>query len=260
MQPASYREEIGIPEWVPARVAEAASAIVNLCDELPAQVLEFVMRLLTDPRMEDVWHELNRHKRVSYKSTGEHFRQGVLPEVLKSFDALAEAARERAQEFESFEAREAARDYVRLAEALGRAHQNSPAADPACKDEHEVALATVFVMAVALWAQPRRVVPQREIADHIGVLRKAGRHAVADTHAKAMLEPDNRPWIVERERTDPFVRGFVIELAACMKMLFGSSLYGVVSTITNVVFNQELVSRAQIRALLKGRDGKVSAS
>src|SRR5438270_6083373 len=81
--------------WVPDGVRRAAHLLFAAHPQLDA----VIKRLLSDPRMEVVWHELMKRKRERYVSTADPFHPSGLPQAVESWQALAEAERRRAGEF-----------------------------------------------------------------------------------------------------------------------------------------------------------------
>jgi hypothetical protein len=78
---------------------------------------------------------------------------------------------------------------------------------------------------------------------------------------KEEIEPQNRPGpftihkdlIVERDRGDPTVRGFVRLAVIACRTTFGSPLYSTVATITNVVFDRGDITRDRVYSLVRER-------
>jgi len=58
--------------------------------------------------------------------------------------------------------------------------------------------------------------------------------------------------IVERERTDPPLRGFVKMTAFACQSFFGAQLYSTVATIANVALDRSDMKASRVRALVRG--------
>ena len=111
-------QEIGIPDWVPPIVTATANFLANQPDGVPDEIAAAIERLVTDPRMEGVWHELRRYKRENYVSTAQPFRKALLPAAVTSWASTARALRERAVEFRDLGAHGEAAQMDNLAAAI----------------------------------------------------------------------------------------------------------------------------------------------
>jgi hypothetical protein len=66
---------VTFPTWVPPAVIHTAEQLRSevASEENPAEALKVWSRLVLDPRMERVWLELYKKKRINHKATEEFF-------------------------------------------------------------------------------------------------------------------------------------------------------------------------------------------
>ena len=216
-----------LPSWLPPAVATAAMfEYANTASEdQTGRAVDLWGRLTTDPRMDLVWKELYKKRRVSHLRTDE-FRYSRF-EVLKSEGTLLK-------------------------------WMPNPPAEPQSAQDGAVSYFFHCIYQYALNEPPR--ISLSEIEDVLSTRRTAEtllREAAEKLSAIGMeeyaeeveriasdceqhgywAEPDvDDPQIVQRDRGDPRLRTYVRSIAQSSRELFGHPLYGTLATITNVAF------------------------
>lgn len=145
--------EQAYPSWLPPRIQRATDQLA-LAGLVPASI---VHRFATDARMEDVWRELDKRTRDSYRPTSVPFYPATLPPQCESWAALAVHLREHAAKERSLGRDTKAEELEQLASLAARLDRVGVAFDPPPHMRHEMALAALFVTAIArFWQQPER--------------------------------------------------------------------------------------------------------
>ena len=241
--------------------------------------IELLRRLACDPRMKKVWNELLRHKRTKYRTTRAFVHPVSSPP--KSFWTPEARARLRRGGLicslgggePSAEAKHLETSAL-LAEFAGTAclfprYEGQPEIP-----RQQVALAFLFHQAFAFARQKPRAVSQsdaqttrnhcvamakRILADNIELQRLRGYpDERLERAASAYLERADdvapgpgSPLLVNRKHgRNELIKGFVLELAATTKAIFGASLFGTVATLTNVAFDRADITAGQIRKMV----------
>jgi hypothetical protein len=248
----AYQHQPGIPDWVPAGVMRTASVLAQSCTEDFPTVLALIERLLFDPRMKAVWHELTKRKRHGYVSTDEPFHPSRLPKAVESWENMAEAERSVAAGYQELGGQDIAADHARRAKAAEARHQRRPARPITQEQQHELAYAMVFARAVSLYCESLKTVTQKEVKQHIEALRANGQDEMAAAYERQFKTPEVARYVVRRRRTDPRLEAFIEGLAALTRKLFGQPLHGVIAIVTNVAFDRTDFDRERVRAILKG--------
>lgn len=88
----------------------------------------------------------------------------------------------------------------------------------------------------------------RHIADVEGVAERIEQWAEIFTHDHDI----SGPLLVDRHRSDKHLRSYILKMVEVCTALFGTPLYGIVASISSVVFQQE-VTDAQVQQMLRTR-------
>jgi hypothetical protein len=212
---------------------------------------DVVRRLATDPRMKAVWDELRKRQRENYVPTDKLHHPSTLPAALESWEALAAAQRKRAEEYAELGGELPSAMLQRSAGWAEARHLNAPPTELSQVERHQIALATLFAVAVATYLDGPRTVTQKEVESVIAGLESAGKERIAAGFRRQAGEPENARFVSTRHRTEPRLEAFVEMLGGTTEKMFGRSLYGVVATIANVAFERSDLTREKIRAMLR---------
>jgi hypothetical protein len=274
-------QAIRIPDWVPRPVADLAHFMYeqNTRHGVATGSIELLRRLACDPRMEGVWAELLKRKRAKYKTTAVYFHPASsgletfwTPEA-RSRLRRANAIRslddgEPSAEAKHVETLAVLAEFAGVACLLPRYE-----GQPEIPRQH-LALMALFHQASELARQKPRAVSQsdarttrnrcvamakRILADNSELQRLRGyrderleRAAFAYMERADDLAPaPGSPLLVNRKHgRNESTKGFVLELAATTKAIFGASLFGTVATLTNVAFDRADITAGQIRRMV----------
>jgi hypothetical protein len=203
--------------------------------------------------MESVWQELSKHQREEYVTTAKPFHPATLPQAVESWADMAAALRSRAAEYGELGGAALAAKYEKRALAAEERHRARASGASSDAERHEVALAIIFTVAVALYREGLKTVTQRELDQHVEALRSAGRNEIAAAYERHAEKPAVARFFVERKRTNARLEAFIEGLAGQTNPLFGKPLYGVIATIANIAFERSDLDRQHVRAILKTR-------
>jgi hypothetical protein len=237
-----------MPDWVPLGVARAARMLTGA---LTGSQGEVVRRLATDPRMKEVWDELNKHRRENYVPTERLHYPSTLPAAIESWEGLAAAQRKRAEEYAQLGGEASAAMLESMAASAEARHRNAPPSDLSSEGRHQIALATLFAVAVHTYLDAPRTVTQKEVESVIAGLESAGKEQSAAAFRRQAGDPENARFISTRHRTEPRLEAFVERVGGTATELFGSPLYGVIARIANVAFERSDLTGPKIRAMLR---------
>lgn len=236
---------------LPLAVLRQARAIyeraVQQGETAHSEAIQLLDRLVSDPRMEKVWWEPYKKKRIAGRQTEEFL-----------YSLLSKAKRARAAELRQEGGREAAVQLLELeATALERV-ETIPANSASA--ERDLAVMHFFhqVYHLALDGEPvvtrtefgllsqdlmdiaTRSQEDAETSRSLGGKEEATEleEAASDYDEQWMeMDVDDEPLIVDRHREDRWVRGFLISLAEVNRELFGTPWYGTLATIANVALH-----------------------
>jgi hypothetical protein len=262
-----------LPDWIPQPVAHLACLIYKdlINHGAAAECTELLHRLTCDPRMEGVWAELLKRKRSNYQTTTEFFHSAS--SGLQAFwDPEARLQRRRAALMRSLGEPKAEIKFLEtsalLAEFAGTKwlfpwYEGRPEIP-----RQQLALAFLFRQTFTLAQQNHRPVSRTEaeaarnhyvtmakriLADNTEYLdERLSRAASAYLELADVAAPGpGSPLLVERKRgRNKLIKGFVLELAATTKEIFGASLFGTVATLTNVALDRADLTAAQVRQMV----------
>lgn len=242
-----------VPEWVPAEVAAAARMILGN-GEAPLDIVKVTQRLLSNVQMKKVWVELKRNRRDKYRPSGESFHSIQLPPEIDSQDALVQRWKAEAEENRSLGDEPLAKQFEFLSMAGQVIENNSPA--PPIPDDmrHGLALALFFSLAVALYAARERSITQKEAERWENVARNRGLTEQAGAVRRFLAKPEVSRQLVKRQRVDPRLRAYIVNLAFQTRQIFGSPLARTIATTANVAFAETgspAITPATVKALLR---------
>ncbi len=200
-----------------------------------------------------MWQELSKRQREDYLATDRPFHPSVLPAAVESWASLAAASRARARAYAELGDDVSAAEYERQAVLADERHKRRPPGEITPEQRHQLALATLFTLAVFTYLDGLRTMSRKDVDGVVSDLQEAGKECVAAAFRRHAAMPQVAPFLVTRRRTDPRLEAFVERIAHETTRLFGSALYGVIATITNVAFERSDPDRQTIRAILKPR-------
>jgi hypothetical protein len=274
-------QAIRIPDWVPRQVAHLAHIMYEQETRhgVATGSIELLRRLACDPRMKGVWAELLKRKRAKYRTTADFFHSAS--SGLQTFwTPEARSRRRRAALICSLNGGEPSAEAKHLeTSALLAEFAGTACLFPRYEGQPEIprqqlALAFLFHQTFAFARQKPRAVSQsdaqttrnhcvamakRILADNIELQRLGGYpDERLERAASAYLEraddvapAPGSPLLVNRKHgRNDLIKGFVLELAATTKAIFGASLFGTVATLTNVAFDRADITAGQIRRMV----------
>jgi hypothetical protein len=267
---------LDLPAWLPRPVQDVAQI---KCGEIRGEKLEglqLLRRLTSDVRMERVWSELLKRKRLQHKRTKDFLHPASpFDPPNSSWTPAARSLRGRAAELQQAGDWRSIQEAKRL-EASARVSHFLEMASlfpwyPERLDwpAQDLALAFVFHQAFELGLRTPRSTPsaearklRRRYLDFAKRIRcDAAEHSstadelMAAAFAYEMLAdqaapPPGDPLLVERKhRSDVVWTGFVLALVSTTGAVFGKPLYGTVATIANVVFERRDITGERVRKL-----------
>jgi hypothetical protein len=266
---ASGRLPQSLPDWLPPVVANyAQKAFTAARKDISLKTLE---RLTYDDRMEQVWSELQRRKRQADYSRTETFLHPATSRESWSPEARANALRAQKLLQEGGSNNEHEAKKLELIARLNEFAEKSEAGSNTLTSQN---LALVFVLQQALKfsQQQLRPVPKIEADQKRKHYLQMARRIRADLAlrkpyssattrlsdaafayeelADQAAPPPGDPLLVTRQRRgDKHQNGFVIALVGTTTAVFGSPLYGVVATMTNVAFGCSHWTDAKVRKM-----------
>jgi hypothetical protein len=260
-----------LPAWLPPPVATSARiAIAKAHEDKGSDQIERVQRLASDPRMKNVWKEVLKRKRLKYESTGA-FVHPATPSENWSPQARARRRQSRllrdrrhTSEANKLEA------WARLSEFTDVSMYLSECDRGGAFSRQDRALAFFFFQALRSAQQTIRPVSETEakakrrhylkmanqIRDDVTRLGLTATELLDAAFAYEQLAdnaapPSGDPLLVKRKRRgDEGQNGFVMALAVTATAIFGSSLYGIVATVTNVIFDCEHWTGQRVRKVV----------
>jgi hypothetical protein len=236
-----------MPDWVPLAVARIALMMAGLA----GYQLDVVRRLAADPRMKEVWDELRKHQRENHVPTKKLRYSPILPAALESWGTLAAAQRKRAEEYAELGGEASATMLGHMAASAEARQSDAPPSELSSEGHHQMALATLFAVAVATYLEAPRTVTQKEVESVITGLELTGKEQMAAGFRRQAVDPENARFISTRHRTEPRLEAFVERVGSTTTKLFGNPLYGVIARIANVAFERSDLTRPKIRAMLR---------
>jgi hypothetical protein len=273
--------QLDLPAWLPRPVAKVVPKIRQqaLGRSYRPEALDVLRRLVCDPRMQTVWHELYRAHPGGKRND---FLHRAITKALDPCPDLAKFSRDRARmlheaggptdidQARAFEELANGCDLIgpRLFETFrkrgARTHQDLAAVlffDKAFR----YAIDDVRVFTPSEIELARRVpnwVAER-LEHDAAILRNFGleesealslERLAAKCRTRALLvkpEPHD-PLLVRRHRADSNLRGYVISLTAANRKVFGKPLLGTVATTTNVAFGRTDMTGERVRQMVRG--------
>ena len=260
--------------WVPKPVIEVAERLgAEFQAENNSEGLSVLSRLISDPRMKSVWEVLYSKARDpnSYEHTGEFFYPATFLPASR-----AKKMREKASSFLRNDPDQNRID-ANLLEAEARAWEALPDLGEGEKwSEQDRAVQVLFeeTCRSILDIEPKFFADLRASADRfkevasnlreqaiilesLGWIDEAG--TLADIAAgcedqASEVEPILRidePELIVRNRGDIKLRTYIVRLSSLTREFFATPLYGVLATLANVAFENDLMTDEKVRTLLR---------
>lgn len=242
-----------IPDWVPAEVAGAARIIVSV-EETPPEVVDVTQRLLSNVQMKKVWTELMRNRREDYRPSGESFHQIQLPREIESWGAMAGTWKGLATENQGLGDGKFARQFGFLSMAAEVIEHKNPSPPIPDSMRHGLALALFFSIAVTLYCAADRSITKNGVERWENTLRERGLDGRSNAVRSFVAKPEVSRLVVERQRSDPRLRAFVVSFALQIEHIFGSPLARTIATTANVAFDlteSRMITYETVKAILK---------
>jgi hypothetical protein len=236
--PEAEAPTLHLPDWLPPRVREQAIKL----DE-PGFREDFLVRLVSDQRMNRVWAELGRRQPECGKDAWlldpcDPQSLGKIRSKLKASITRLRPAEAQGLFFRYAFFYAATKYYGSGSTVIPRSKLNKLKAPYAQAAENLEALAKTL-----------RSLRFEEYADKL--------EKMAPNVMEGWREPGDIFWVVERRRTRgqstryQEVRRYIAELANFNRIVFGNVLYGTVATVTNVAFDLQGITGAQVREILR---------
>jgi hypothetical protein len=267
-----------VPNWVPKPVLHLAHLMHKDVTKHPAdgESIELLRRLTCDPRMKRVWNELLRRQRTNYRTTDAFVHPArSRPKTFWTPEARAHLRRGDLIRSLGGDERTAAikpDSLALLAEFAGTACLLPGYEGPL--DDQQRALAFLFHQVFTLARHKPRAVSQTDARAERNQYFEMAKQIITDNTewrrlrgysderlaraASAYLERADEvapgpasPLLVNRKHgRNESIKGFVLELAATTKNIFGASLLRTVATLTHVALGREDITTGQVRAMV----------
>ena len=272
--------------WVPAALREEAERLYAklTTEKNSTEAFKSLSRLVSDARMQGVWRELYKKKRLNDQATNEFVHPACVTSASKAAVQRQQARELRKKggaknesDAKSWEAAAALLE----SEAALLENEGDPAADSKWSEQdraaqhffnhvYRAALDSVPVFLSDIHAKIEKL---RRVAESLekqaAKLESLGMNAKAQSLREVAsncddeagnldsrrLEPGDDPWIIARNRKDPKVRALVADLFIAARMCFGSSLYGTLATVANVVLSRDDMTGPKVREMLRVAPG-----
>jgi hypothetical protein len=266
------------PNWIPPAIIHAAEQLhAELMSERnPTEALVVWSRLVFDSRMNRVWQELYKKKRLNHLATEEFFYPACVTH--KSFAAKnrrvalkirQKGGPENERDANLLEAEAAVLESIDDPHTDSKWSEQDRAVQLFFYHAYKEALDHKLVFLSDLEAKSRKV---QEIAERLrceaatlsslGMKREARklREIASDCDDEALnilpaRESDGSladdPWIIARRRGNLAVRTFVASFSIPVSQIFGTNLYSTLATVTNVVFNDQNLTGGKVRDMLR---------
>lgn len=275
--------------WVPAAIADAARRLYAEIEtgEKAAEAAEVLCRLYSDARMEGVWNELYKRRSGSFP-----VNEFVHPARISNA-SMAAVNRQRACQLRN-NGDAVSGDEARLLEAEAELLEAEPdPIDPKWSEQDravQIFLTNAYrnaldIRPVFLSDIQSNIKKLGEIAEslrnHAATLQSIGmkdesrqltevadncdeeiesidpsRNNAAGRNQATHFRPHaDDPWIITRERGDPELRTFIVDLSITTISCFGTPLYGTLATVANVVFSRDDITQSKVREMLRGTPG-----
>jgi hypothetical protein len=254
-----------LPDWLPRSAAAfARSKWVELHgQQTEPEIRELLYRLISDPRMRNVWNQFQKRKRESYQSTEEFFYPA---KPVWEWDPHVRHEIQRHRQPGELSAT-VLRNYYSL--ILPAAYERT-----AHLTMQDLAIVYFLDHAYKFGQQNIPLVPISEVRKKRGHYLKMAKQLQADAADQERLGLYAVKWMEEaargyealatapepapgysllvprQTRGDPRLKSFVILLAEMIKNMFGSPFYGSVATTANVVFSRDDVTVSTVRKMV----------
>ena len=212
---------LSLPNWMPTSAANQALRIAERDFSARREDWEILVRLATDPRMQNVWNEFTRRSR----ETREFLRPAKRPPIKQGLTTQ--------EEFQ--------------AEAIGFvfyfAFTTACAQVSVTKPEEVKPFRETFEFRAKIL---------REIADDLEGVKNPSlyadiaalrRIAIVQDQAQQIVRPPTDVLSIKNDRGDRIVRGVQISIANMLLETFGKSLHGVAATLTAVAIDKATSAR-----------------
>lgn len=246
-----------IPDWLPGPVAAFAQKKTAEIDGNPgsAEALEILRRLACDPRMRNVWKELQKRKRKNYEPTEDfvHAARPVSEWVEKYYQTGNSPPTPVLRAYY-------ATIYSTLYDQLVGSpltHQNR-AMIYFFDQAFALALTNTTVIPISNFKKRRRfyVKMAQQLRDDAEertgfgttALKEAARYY--EVLVKTSAPPQRELFVQRKPKAHARLKGFVMELADITKAVFGNPLCGCLATTTNVTFGVSALTADGVRKML----------
>jgi hypothetical protein len=268
-------------EASPPLIADPPKAVIEIANRLEVEFraeknsegLSILSRLISDPRMTSVWQLLYSEARdpISREHTGEFFlRASFLPasrgkklrekaSILLRDDPDLNRINANLLEAEA-RAWEALPDFGDDAQWSEQDKAVQQLFEEACRgflDTEPTFLADLQAKADQFKKVASNLRKQADILESLGWIDQAEMLAdvasLCQEHAFGMepILPTDEPDLIVRNRGNTELRTYIARLAHVTSELFGTPLYGVLATLANVTFENELMTDEKVRTLLR---------
>jgi hypothetical protein len=268
-----------IPGWFPPALADQ---VRKLHDEAKPEDRPVLCRLVHSKHIEKVWRYLYRQKRVNHRPTEDFFHSVLLGDWWNLWRVIANSKRRRAAELRGAGGADNRKNARLLEQAasgcdeLHRQEQLKPIDPRVIQDAGVGFFLTVAFQAAVDGAQ---VMTRGEVDAGTKLLRADGEqlrreaeilrsHGMGEIHAQALErvasacearaarlagEYDDPPrmLVVDRDRGDKSLRGYVLTLAAASQRIFGDPLCGQVAIVANVALGRRDLTRDRVQSMLR---------
>jgi hypothetical protein len=225
---AKERKEM-IPDSVRAEASKIECELGTLEPDERARAARILDRLLSDPRMEEVWRYLYRKRRAKYAPT-EEFENPAWPQLPDEREVRAKQDKAAAYLFRSaFQLAFHPVEYATEADAMELVNELFSVADELRKQEDRLCELGRF-----------------ELATELEEIRKK---CEEDANWSTPLRDEHFP--IERHTEDDQLRAYVMELAQVTQWLFGKAMRGTLARIAQAALDRKDVTPEAVREMLR---------
>jgi hypothetical protein len=255
--------------WAPPAVLDEAKKLYaeTRCQTDPSDALNILSKLVSDKRMETVWDELYKRKRIDDRPTDQFLYPMHMYNASKVTDLRQRSEKLRDHSLN----RERFRQAFLLEVEAKRLENNT--CDPLLyarwsEQDLGVQLFLWQIYHAALNVKPRfradagklrKIAAQlRRQADllkalHIEseALEEVAQKCLEEAVSRSLDPKIDNPWNIIRVKGDPNIKTFVVSLSLITERLCGTTLHGSIATITNVLFDHAKLDRRKVIDKLK---------
>jgi hypothetical protein len=257
--------------WAPPAVLDEAKKLYaeTRCQTNPSKALTILCKLISDKRMNTVWNELYRNDNIDSKN-----KEQFLHPIYMYNDSKAANLRHRISDLRktSFDRDVLRHNNVLKVEAKRLENETVDllAHAPWSEQDLGVQLFLWRIYHAALSVKPvfkadvnklRKAATQlrhqakllKALHIECDALEQVAQKCIQEGVSRSLDPKIDNPWNIIREKRDPKIKTFVMSLSVITDSLCRTTLYGSITTITNVLYDHAKLDREQVINMLRAR-------